>query len=96
VITRRTRISRLLKYAVLVVLTLVFVSPLLFMVLTSLKSPQEAVQTPPTWWPDPLTFQAYERILGAPDTPVVRWFLNSLVAATANAALVVATSALAA
>jgi multiple sugar transport system permease protein len=89
-------ISRILKYAVLVVLTLLFVSPLLFMVITSLKDSQEAVQTPPTWWPDPLTFQAYERILGAPDTPVIRWFLNSLVAAAANAALVVATSSLAA
>jgi len=89
-------VGRVLKYVVLVVLTLLFVSPLVFMVVTSLKTSQEAVQTPPTWWPDPLTFQAYERILGATDTPVVRWFLNSLVAATANAALVVATSSLAA
>jgi multiple sugar transport system permease protein len=94
----RNRMSagRVLKYVVLVALTLLFVSPLVFMLVTSLKTSQEAVQSPPTWWPDPLTFQAYERILGASDTPVVRWFFNSLAAATANAALVVATSSLAA
>lgn len=86
-------VVRVLRYAVLVVLTLLFVSPLVFVLLTSFKTPTEAVTTPPTWWPDPFTLQAYERILGAADTPVLRWFLNSMAAATANAALVVATAA---
>jgi len=85
-----------LRYAVLVVLTAIFISPLVFMVVTSFKSVREAVQTPPTWVPSPLTTQAYERILGATETPVFRWFLNSMLAATLNAALVVTTSALAA
>jgi multiple sugar transport system permease protein len=89
-------LGRVLRYATLIVLTLLFVSPLLFMLVTSFKSPQEAVQTPPTWWPNPFTSQAYERILDAPGTPVLRWFFNSMLAATANAALVVVTSALAA
>ena len=87
---------RIARYTFLVLLTLLFISPLLFVLLTSFKTPQEAVQTPPTWWPNPFSTQAYERILQAPDTPVLRWFLNSMVAATANAALVVVTSALAA
>jgi multiple sugar transport system permease protein len=87
---------RALRYAALVVLTALFISPLLFVVLTSFKGAQQAVQTPPTWIPDPLTTQAYERILTASDTPVFRWFLNSMLAATANAVLVVLTSALAA
>jgi len=85
-----------LRYALLVVLTAIFISPLVFMVVTSFKSVNEAVQTPPTWVPSPLTTQAYERILGATETPVFRWFLNSMLAATLNAALVVTTSALAA
>jgi len=85
-----------LRYALLVVLTAIFISPLVFMVVTSFKSVSEAVQTPPTWVPSPLTTQAYERILGATETPVFRWFLNSMLAATLNAALVVTTSALAA
>ncbi len=88
--------GRILRYVVLVVLTAFFVSPLVFALVTSFKTPGEAVQTPPTWWPDPFSTQAYERIFNAADTPVIRWFLNSLIAATANAALVVVTSALAA
>ena len=74
-----------LRYAVLVVLTALFISPLLFVVLTSFKTARQAVQTPPTWIPDPFTTQAYERILTATDTPVFRWFLNSMFAATLNA-----------
>lgn len=87
---------RIARYVILVVLTLAFISPVLFVLLTSFKTPREAVRTPPTWWPDPFTTQAYERILTAGDTPVLQWFLNSMVAATANAVLVVVTSALAA
>ncbi|MDN4175037.1 carbohydrate ABC transporter permease [Nocardioides sp. SOB77] len=91
-----TGLGRVLRYTVLVVLTLLFISPLLFVLVTSFKTPGEAVQTPPTWSPDPFSLQAYERIFGATDTPVFRWFLNSMIAATANAALVVVTAALAA
>ena len=87
---------RVLRYALLIALTALFISPLVFAVVTSFKGAREAVQTPPTWWPSPFTTQAYERIFDATDTPVFRWFLNSMLAASANAALVVATSALAA
>jgi len=87
---------RTLRYAILVLLTLLFVSPLVFALVTSFKSSEQAVETPPTWWPNPFTTQAYQRIFDAADTPVFRWFLNSLLAATANAAIVVVTSALAA
>jgi multiple sugar transport system permease protein len=93
---RRPSVGRVLRYLLLVVLTLAFISPLVFVLITSFKEPQEAVQTPPTWWPDPFTLQAYDRILTATDTPVFRWFLNSAIAATANAALVVVTAAMAA
>src|SRR3990170_1931528 len=85
-----------LRYAALGVLALLFISPLIFMVGTSFKSPSEATDTPPSLIPTSPTTQAYDRILNAADTPVFQWFLNSLMSATAHAALVVATSALAA
>jgi len=85
-----------LRYALLVLLTLAFVSPLLFMISTSFKTRNESGQTPPTWIPQVFTFQAYSHILSAADTPVFRWFLNSMIAATSNALIVVATAALAA
>lgn len=85
-----------LRYVALVLLALVFVSPLVFMVVTSFKTRGDATGFPPSWIPNPFTTQAYEQILAAPETPVLRWFANSVLAAVANAALVVTTAALAA
>jgi len=85
-----------LRYLLLVVLALVVVLPLLFILATSFKTRQEATSTPPTWWPHTFTTQAFRAILGSGDTPVLRWFANSMVAAVCNSLLVVSTSALAA
>jgi multiple sugar transport system permease protein len=85
-----------LRYAALGLVTLFFVSPLVLMLSTSFKTRAESGQTPPTLIPKEPTLQAYSQILNASDTPVFRWFLNSLLAASANAVLVVATAALAA
>ncbi|QDB79557.1 carbohydrate ABC transporter permease [Georgenia sp. 311] len=94
--TRRKPVGRtVLRYVLLIALAALFISPLVYMVLTSFKTRGEAAGLPPTWVPTPPTTAAYESILNAPGTPVLRWFANSLVAATANAALVVATSTLA-
>jgi multiple sugar transport system permease protein len=84
------------RYALLVVLGVIFVSPIVFMLVTSFKSRVEAAGVPPTWIPDAPTLDAYSAILDAAGTPVLRWFANSMIAATANAALVVATAATAA
>ncbi len=84
------------RYLVLIGLALLFISPLLFMLVTSFKTRSEATAVPPTWIPKEPTGQAYSTILDASDTPVLTWFVNSLLAATAHSALVVATAALAA
>jgi multiple sugar transport system permease protein len=88
--------SAFTRYATLIGLALLFISPLLFMLVTSFKTRSEATSVPPTWVPEEPTSQAYSDILNASDTPVITWFFNSLIAATANSALVVATAALAA
>jgi multiple sugar transport system permease protein len=86
----------ILRYALLILLGLIFISPLVFMLITSFKTRQDAAGFPPTWFPDPFTTQAYESILNARGTPVLRWFVNSLFAAIAHAAIVVVTAAMAA
>jgi multiple sugar transport system permease protein len=91
-----SRARPIIRYVVLTVLALLFVSPLVFMVVTSFKTPNDASSANPTWMPNPPTLQAYRNILTADGTPVLRWFGNSMVAATCNALLVVATAALAA
>jgi multiple sugar transport system permease protein len=85
-----------LRYLSLVLLSVLIVGPLLFILVTSFKTRGEATGTPPTWIPKEFTAQAYDAILGSGETPVFRWFVNSMIAAVGNAALVVATSALAA
>lgn len=87
---------QVLRYAGLILLAAIYISPLIFMFLTSFKTGADATSVPPTWIPDPWTTQAYESIFAATNTPVLRWFANSMIAATVHAALVVATAALAA
>jgi multiple sugar transport system permease protein len=84
------------RYVVLVLLALMFLAPLIFMVVTSFQTRAQAAGVPPSWVPNPFTMQAYDTILGSADTPVLRWFVNSLAAAAANAALVVITASMAA
>ncbi|MEV0720353.1 carbohydrate ABC transporter permease [Asanoa sp. NPDC050611] len=84
-------------YAILVVLTAVFTVPLIWMVLTSLKSYPDAQRIPSTWLPDPVETYGYQQLLQAgSQNPVLRWFANSMLAAVAQAALVLATASMAA
>lgn len=94
--TTTSPVRTALRYTGLVLLALIFISPLIFMIVTSFKTRASAVGLPPEWIPNPFTTQAYESILGSAGTPVLRWFANSMIAALANAALVVATAAMAA
>ena len=89
------RLRRILQYGVLGVLTLLFVSPLLYMLSTAFKTTGDAASPDPQWIPDNPTTGAFEAILGNDGTPVVRWLVNSLVAAGLQSLLIVATAALA-
>src|SRR3954452_21542621 len=85
---RRGRVGpALARYVPLVVLGVLFISPLLFMLVTSFKTRQESAAVPPTWFPKEPTTQAYDSVLNASGTPVLHWFVNSMVSATANAVL---------
>ncbi|KQS97708.1 ABC transporter permease [Cellulomonas sp. Leaf395] len=82
-------------YTLLGLLTLIFIAPLIYMASTSFKTPEDAISTVPQWFPAQPTLQAYERVLNDPATPVGRWFVNSMVAATANSLLAVSTATMA-
>jgi multiple sugar transport system permease protein len=91
------RPGRILFWITLAVLTIIFIAPLLWMLSTSFKTNNDATALPLSWLPRPFTTGAYKTVLTTDSaTPVLRWFLNSLVAATANAILVVAVDAMAA
>jgi multiple sugar transport system permease protein len=94
---RSSRASRVVLAITLAILTVVFLGPLVWMFLTSFKTTNGATSIPPTWLPHPGTTAGYKPLLNtSSETPVLRWFVNSLLAGAANAVLVTATAALAA
>jgi multiple sugar transport system permease protein len=77
-------------------LGLLFVAPLLFMLSTAFKSENEVAQQDISVIPnDPVT-EGFTKILGAEQTPVERWFINSLLAATGQMILVLIVASMAA
>ncbi|WP_440064864.1 carbohydrate ABC transporter permease [Streptosporangium sp. OZ121] len=89
--TRRLR--RALLHLVLAVIAALYLSPLVYMFVTSFKTREAAGSTEPQWIPDPISLDAYRQLLGSADSPIMTWFLNSLAAATGHAALVLVTAA---
>lgn len=90
----RQRAKMVASYAVLILLTVVFLAPLLWMLVTSFKTNPETTRWPLTWIPREPSVQGYQEIFNTTSqTPVFRWFLNSMAAALAHTALVLVTAA---
>lgn len=88
------RLKSVLSYALLILLTLMFMAPLLWMLVTSFKTNPETTRWPLTWIPREFSVEGYREIFNATSqNPVLRWFVNSLLAALAHSTLVVATAA---
>jgi multiple sugar transport system permease protein len=93
-LTRDIRsLRRALLHLVLAVIAALYLSPLVYMVVTSFKTREGAGSIEPQWIPHPATLDAYREILGSADSPILKWFLNSLLAATGHAVLVLVTAA---
>lgn len=86
-----------LFWLLLLALTAIFIGPLVLILLTSFKPTWEAQTVPPRILPQQWTVEAYERLFFIDQaSPVLRWLLNSLAAATLHALLVVTVASLAA
>lgn len=91
------KLKGLLRYTGLIVLSLLFLAPLVWMVFTSFKNSTEATRVPPTLFPEQPTTAAYDVILAADSqTPVLRWFFNSLLTASGQTLLVLTVASMAA
>lgn len=88
----RRRSDPLLR-ALIIFLAVVAAFPLLWMVLSSLKTPAETMQTPPVWLPHSPGFGAYRDVAGVINAG--RSFLNSAVIAMTTTLGIVVTSLLA-
>jgi multiple sugar transport system permease protein len=64
------------KHAVLIVVSVLLGFPLLWMVISSLKTNNQALAVPVVWWPHPFMWSNYPQVLSA--VPFYRFFLNTL------------------
>lgn len=93
----KTPLGQVLFWLMLIVLTVIFLAPLLWMISTSFKTHEDATRLPLSWLPRPWDIGSYRTLFGSGSAnPVLRWFLNSIVAAAANSILIVAVDAAAA
>ncbi|GAA0901676.1 carbohydrate ABC transporter permease [Virgisporangium aurantiacum] len=82
--------KRIATGAALLVAALFPLFPLYWMVISSLKSPEELSRIPPSWWPETLTFDAYSTVFDV--VPFGRAFGNSLLIAGLGTLSVLVTS----
>ncbi|MFD5251880.1 carbohydrate ABC transporter permease [Streptomyces bobili] len=73
--------------------SLVFLSPLVWAVFTSLKAETEAVEVPPHWLPQDWTGQAWSAMFESGN--ITNWFVNSLVVSVCVTSVVLVVAALA-
>lgn len=83
----------LLFYTLLVMLTIVFALPLVWMISTSLKPEAQVVAMPPQWIPDPILWQNYPEMWNS--YPFDAFYINSIKIALFNVVGVVFFSSLA-
>lgn len=87
---------RVLFWVLMLVLTVIFVAPLLWMLVTSFKTPNAATNPNASWIPNPFDTSSYRSLLNSGSLPVLRWFVNSLLAGIANTVLILIVDSLAA
>ncbi len=88
----RPRAGTMLLYAALSAGALLMATPLLMMLLTSFKTPAEALRMPPVIIPAQPTLDAYRTVLTR--APFFTWFRNSVIVSVSVTALILFTSSL--
>lgn len=88
--------GRLVIYALLISIALLIVMPLLWMLSTSFKPKPEWFTRELHWIPLTFTWENYRALLNNPNTPIVRWFINSLLVATLSTLATLTVTSLAA
>jgi len=82
-----------LLFLVIIAIAVIAAFPLVWMMLSSLKTPAESMQTPPVWFPATPSLSAYGEVADVIDAR--RSFLNSFIIATTTTAGILVTSLMA-
>ena len=79
------RVKPIAWYTVLIGLSLIFLAPLVWMLLTSFKTASEATQVPPTVLPAEPTTAGYDALFsGSSQTPVLLFIVINTILASSN------------
>jgi ABC-type glycerol-3-phosphate transport system permease component len=73
----RRRLRLVIIFALLVILSLPFITPLFWLLSTALKSPEDVYAFPPVWIPQPLQFENFSTAWTA--APFSRYLVNTLI-----------------
>lgn len=87
-------LGRIVIIVLLSAMGITMILPFYWMIITSLKTPMEAIQFPPTWFPRVLRFRNY--VDAWKQVPFPRYFLNTIIITVATLIGVLVTSSLAA
>lgn len=90
---QRGRMRRLVLAVVLGIGAFTMIVPFLWMVLTSVKSPEDLATFPPSFWPDEWVWSNYRDALDA--APFGTYFRNSLIIASGHTAITLVFAAMA-
>lgn len=71
----RRYLVRTVQYVVMVVLSAIFMIPLIWMISSSLKTQGQVFAYPPVWIPDPIQWSNYAEALRR--APLLRWLMNT-------------------
>ncbi len=77
----RARLARVLSHAILLTTAVFMLLPLVWMIMTSVKTEVTSTQIPPQWIPDPFVPENYLKVFN--ELPFVRFFLNTVFVAIA-------------
>jgi multiple sugar transport system permease protein len=69
------------------IMAAIWIFPLYWAIVTSLKNEEDVLTTPPEWLPNPLSFQAYSFVILK--SPLLRWYLNSAIVSLGTTFLVI-------
>ena len=66
-----------IRHGLLIAVSILFVTPFYWMLITSLKNPATVFTTPIQWWPSPIVWENYVKAANYPSFPFLRFMWNS-------------------
>lgn len=90
------RIKKIVSFVILGIISIAWIFPLVWALLTSFKSEREIQGMGFHMWPKEWTFSNYAQLMGNDSSPVLKWFMNSMIISIGHMILVVVVVSLAA